>query len=121
MKSFKDFCVDENLRAEWVASVSEDFGRINIGKFLEPVCKRMAQLIGKDGVKAVMGVISGYGKDKASDYQSAKGDFMKALWSTKVPEGQEWITDEYEFWSGCLARACKENSPADVAKALSSI
>ena len=118
MKPFAEFCVDENLHTSY--SLAEDFGRINIGKFLEPVMKRMGQLIGSDGVKAVLGVISGY-KEKIKDYQTAKGDFMKALWSSKVKDGQEWITDEYEFWAGCLARACRENDPADVAKALSKI
>lgn len=119
MKPFAEFCVDENLHSEF--AVVEDFGRINIGKFLEPVVKRMAALIGKDGVKSVMGVIDGYGSDKPEDYQTAKGDFMKALWASKVKDGQEWITDEYEFWAGCLARACRENNPKDVAKALSGI
>lgn len=119
MKPFAEFCVDENLHSEF--AVVEDFGRINIGKFLEPVMKRMAALIGKDGVKSVSGVIDGYGEDKPADYQTTKGDFMKALWASKVKDGQEWITDEYEFWAGCLARACRENNPKDVAKALSSV
>ena len=89
-----------------------------IGKFLEPVIKRMGALIGADGMKAVAGVVSGFGKDKVKDYDAAKKDLMSALKSTKLPAGKEWIEGEYVFWAACLARACRENDPSIVAKAL---
>lgn len=118
MKSFSEFCIDNNLRAEWDAIGEADLGRINIGKFLEPVIKRMSALIGTDGMKAVAGVVSGFGKDKVKDYDAAKKDLMSALKSTKLPAGKEWIEGEYVFWAACLARACRENNPSIVAKAL---
>lgn len=118
MKSFNDFCIDNNLRAEYSVMKEADFGRINIGKFLEPVVKRMNALIGADGMKAVAGVVGGYGSDKVADYEKAKGDLMKALGSVKLGAGKDWIKGEYVFWAGVLARACKENDPSVVAKVL---
>ncbi len=118
MKSFNDFCIDNNLRAEYSVMKEAVLGRINIGKFLEPVVKRMSALIGADGMKAVAGVVGGYGSDKVADYDKAKGDLMKALGSVKLGAGKDWIKGEYVFWAGVLARACKENDPSVVAKVL---
>ena len=119
MKSFLDYCFDKKMETKWKAIEEEaDFGQINIGGFIEPVMKKMASLIGDEGMQAVIDVVSGYGNKSPKDYEDAKKDIMKALWSSDIPKDKKWAEKQFPFWAGCLGRACKENDPSILAKVL---
>lgn len=118
MKSFLEYCFEKKM-----ASLKEDadFGEINIGGFIEPVMRKMTSLIGDEGLQAVIDVVSGYGTESPKDYESAKKDIMKALWSSDIPEEAKWAEKQFPFWAGCLGRACKENDPSILAKVLTDL
>ena len=122
MKSFLDYCFDKKMEAKWKAIEEEaDFGEINIGGFIEPVMRKMASIIGDEGLQAVIDVVTGYGTESPSDYKAAKKDLMKALWSSDLPDDKSWAEKQFEFWAGCLGRACKENDPSILAKVLTDL
>lgn len=119
MKSFLDYCFDRKIEAKWKALKEEaDFGEINIGGFIEPIMRKMASLIGDEGLQAVIDVVSGYGTESPKDYETAKKDIMKALWSSDISSEHKWAEKQFPFWAGCLGRACKENDPSILAKIL---
>lgn len=119
MKSYLEYCTENNVDAVFSAMNEEaDFGEINIGKFIAPVMKRMASLIGDEGMQAVVDTVDGYGSDSPEDYKHAKKDIMKALWASEIPDDKSWIEKQFEFWAGCLARAVTENDPSILAKVL---
>ena len=119
MKSFLEYCFEKDMETKLKAVKEDaDFGEINIGGFIEPVMRKMASLIGEEGLKAVIEVVSGYGKE-SPDYDTAKKDIMKALWgSDNIPKEKKWAEKQFPFWAGCLGRACKENDPSIMAKIL---
>lgn len=122
MKSFLDYCFERKMETEWKALEEEaDFGKINIGGFIEPVMRKMASLIGEKGMKAVIDVVSGYGTESPKDYETAKKDIMKALWDSDIPEDKKWAEKQFPFFAGCLGRACKENDPSIMAKVLADL
>ncbi len=122
MKSFLEYCYDKKMESN-VGSIKEeaDFGEINIGGFIEPVMRKMASLIGDEGLQAVIDVVSGYGNESPADYKTAKKDLMKALWSSDIPDDCSWAEKQFPFWAGCLGRACKENDPSILAKVLTDL
>ena len=122
MKSFLEYCSDRKVEAEWKAIKEEaDFGEINIGGFIEPIMRKMASLIGDEGLQAVIDVVSGYGTESPKDYDTAKKDLMKALWSSDISPDCKWAEKQFPFWAGCLGRACKENDPSILAKVLTDL
>ena len=122
MKSFLDYCFERKMETEWKALEEEaDFGKINIGGFIEPVMRKMASLIGEKGMKAVIDVVSGYGTESPKEYETVKKDIMKALWDSDIPEDKKWAEKQFPFFAGCLGRACKENDPSIMAKVLADL